>query len=85
MALEPKYQKTVDLAVDIPEVHPLTAEFFVEWLIVYKGLPEDQRDNVVSNLKRDYQRVELQGALKQAMLHPQVSVNFSLFGSKSEK
>lgn len=79
----PEYQQAVDLAVNLPEAErPLTAEYFVDWLIEYKGLPPEARENVVSNLKRDYQRVELQGALKQAMAHPQVVVGFSLFGAK---
>lgn len=81
--LEADYQSTVDLAVDLPSgVRPLTAEYFVDWLIEYKGLSPDMRDNVISNLKSDYARVELQGALKQAMSRPQVVVQFSLFGSK---
>lgn len=79
--IEPEYQKVVDIAVDLPHgVRPLTAEYFVDWLIEYKGLPEETRANVISNLKGDYQKIELQGALKQAMMHPQVVVNFSLFG-----
>lgn len=83
--LEPKYQATIDLAVDLPSsIRPLTAEYFVDWLIEYKGLSPDVRDNVISNLKNDYQRVEMQGALKQAMTHPPVVVSnyFSLFGRK---
>ena len=91
--LEPDYQPTVDLAVDLPQgVRPLTAEYFVDWLIEYKGLSPDMRDNVISNLKNDYQRVELQGALKQAMAHPPITLpsitipqtvhnHFSLFGA----
>lgn len=79
--LEPDYQPIVNLAIDLPEgLRPLTAEYFVDWLIEYKGLPAETRQNVISNLKRDYDRVELQGALKQSMAHSPVQVNFSLFG-----
>lgn len=82
--LDPDYQPTVDLAVDLPHgVRPLTAEYFVDWLIEYKGLPKEVRDNVISNLKGDYAKVELQGALKQAMAHTPVVVQFSLFGRKA--
>lgn len=86
MLRDTEYQPTVDLAVDLPHgVRPITAEYFVDWLIEYKGLPLDARDNVISNLKSDYARIELQGALKQAMAKPQVVVHnhFSLFGKKS--
>lgn len=86
MILEPEYQQAVGLAVDLPEAErPLTAEYFVDWLIEYKGLDPAHRDNVVSNLKRDYQRVELQGALKQSMSRPQVQVQFSIFGGFKRK
>lgn len=79
----PEHQKGIDLAVDLPTcIRPLTAECFVDWLIEYKGLPADARDNVISNLKRDYQLVELQGALKQSMVNPTVTVHFSLFGKR---
>lgn len=77
----PEYQETVKLPVDLPSgIRALTAECFVDWLIEYKGLPEYSRENVIDNLKRDYQLVELQGALKQAMAQPKVSIDFSLFG-----
>lgn len=83
---DPQYQPSlVDVAVNIPEgMRPLTAEYFVDWLIECKGLDPKMRENVISNLKRDYERVELQGALKQAVAHPQVVVHnhLSLFGRK---
>lgn len=70
---EPEYQ---ELDLDLPlDVRPLTAEFFVNWLIECHGLPESSRETVISNLKRDYQRMKLAGALEQAMKHPQVVVN----------
>jgi hypothetical protein len=48
---EPEYQQVVDLAVDLPHgVRPCAAEYFVDWLIQYKGLPEEARENVISNL-----------------------------------
>ena len=79
--LEPQYQSTPGIAVDFPTgTRPLTAEYFVDWLIEYKGLNKAHRDNVISNLKNDYARVELQGALKQSMTHPPVIVQFSIFG-----
>jgi hypothetical protein len=89
-----QYQEKVPgLAVDLPELHPCTAEFFVDWLIKYKGLPAETRDNVILNLKRDYERVELRGSMKQAMAHPPITLpsitipqtihnHFSLFGKK---
>lgn len=92
---EAEYQEKVPgLAVDLPELRPCTAEFFVDWLIEYKGLNPDTRENVISNLKRDYDRVELRGAMKQAMAHPPLTmpvtmpsipltVQLSLFGKKS--
>jgi len=82
---EAEYQQVVDLAVDLPHgVKPCTAEYFVDWLIEYHGLPEEAREVAISNLKRDYERVELQGALKQAMKTPPITLNPSLFGrSKS--
>ena len=81
--MDPEYQKGIDLAVDLPSgVRPLIAEYFVDWLITYKGLPANARENVITNLKSDYQRVELQGALKQSLAHPQVIVRFSIFGSR---
>lgn len=89
-----EYQEKVPgLVVDMPELRPCTAEFFVDWLIEYKDLNPDHRANVISNLKRDYERVEMRGAMKQAMAHPpitmpvtmpapSVTVQFSLFGRK---
>lgn len=88
MAKKVQFQEVQELGVELPnDARPLTAEYFVDWLIEYKGLDPEHRDNVISNLKRDYQRVELQGALKQAMLHPQVVVHnhFSLFRRKCKE
>lgn len=95
---EPEYQPdTVGVGVELDKgIRPLTAEFFVTWLIEYHGLPEKARQTVVRNLKRDYARVELQGALKYAaklQAPVQITVtpappappshfHFSLFGVK---
>jgi hypothetical protein len=75
-----EYQEGRDMGLGLKqtELRPCTAEFFVDWLIEYKGLDASQKDNVVSNLKRDYERVRLQGALDYASTLKPVTLNFSL-------
>lgn len=81
-----EYQDAIERGVEVPQgLRPLTAESFVDWLIEYKSLDPRHKDNVISNLKQDYQRVKLQGALEQSLLHPQVIVEFSIFGKGRNK
>jgi hypothetical protein len=40
-----------------------TAEYFTDWLVKYKGLPESSRENVISNLKEAFTHWELKGRL----------------------
>lgn len=45
------------------KIRDLTAEEFVDWLVKYKGLPEEARDNVIMNLREQFCWHRLQGRL----------------------
>lgn len=44
-------------------IRDLTAKEFVDWLVKYKGLPEEARENVEVNLREQYCWHRLQGRL----------------------
>lgn len=67
------------------EWEPLPAAEFVDWLIKYHGADESSRKTIESNLETQYRRCDLEGQLRQATEHPQVVVNFSLFGMLIKK
>ncbi len=56
----------------------IKAESVADWLVQYKGLPEESRENVTSNLREAFKNWELKGRLDRA---PAISIECPADGS----
>lgn len=73
------------MRTSLKEWAALPASEFADWLIKYHGAHESSRSTLISNLQSQYDRCNLEGQAKQALEHPQVTVQFSLLSLFSRR